>query len=74
MLNFLLPSNLFEKFLSILSLTLISSFDSMDDLGKIKYQFRKNKKNTTVVLYGVPTSSRVRQNSFKIPDANFPAM
>lgn len=59
----MLLSNLLGKFLTILSPTLISNF-VYRDLGKIKYQFKKNKKSTTVVLHGGPWSFRVEQNLF----------
>lgn len=35
----------------------------MDDLGKITYQFRKNKNSTTVVLCGVPMNLKSELSS-----------
>lgn len=50
MSDFILLSNLLGKFLSILSLMLISTSVTYEYLGKTKYQLRKNKEQYSCVV------------------------
>lgn len=63
--NFIFLSNLFGKFLSILSPYLSLALYSMDDLGKVTYQCRKNKKSATFLLCEAPWAWESDRTRFK---------